>query len=110
MKTEIITHYPLELTGLPIMALQQYFSAQKDIKNAYLFGSFSRNEQNEESDVDILVELSYENNRFNYYTFMDIQADLSMICGRKVDLLSTQGVSPFMMPYIDKDKLLIYEK
>lgn len=95
---------------LPIKALQDYFAAQENICAAYLFGSYSRAQQTENSDVDILVNLKYENNRFDYFTFMDIQADLTQICQKKVDLVSEQSLSPFMMPYIQQDKQLIYER
>lgn len=43
------------LSDKHIKKLKHYFSS-KPIKRAYLFGSYSRREANERSDVDILVE------------------------------------------------------
>ena len=40
------------------LLLQQYF-AGIPVKKAYLFGSVARNEANQESDIDILVELDH---------------------------------------------------
>jgi predicted nucleotidyltransferase len=36
--------------------------------------------------------------------------DLSDLFGRKVDLVSANGLSKFIGPYIHKDKLLLYER
>lgn len=95
---------------LPITKLRKYFALQDNIYAAYLFGSYSRGQQQKDSDIDILVTLKYENNRFDYFQFMDMQEELSEICGRQVDLLSEKSISPFMMPYIENEKKLIYER
>ena len=91
-------------------ALEAYFAAQENIYAAYLFGSYARGQETEESDIDILVALKYEDNRFDYFAFWDLQADLTAICGKRVDLLSEKSISPFMLPYIEQDKQLIYER
>jgi predicted nucleotidyltransferase len=39
--------------------IRAYFS-DKPVIRAYLFGSYSINEQDKDSDVDVLVELDYE--------------------------------------------------
>ena len=41
-----------------IETIREYFKTQPVLK-AWLFGSFARGEETEESDVDILVELDY---------------------------------------------------
>lgn len=43
-------------TNMIINTVADYFKAQPVLK-AWLFGSFSRNEQTPESDVDIIVQL-----------------------------------------------------
>ena len=85
-----------------------YFSS-KPVKRAYLFGSFARNEQHTESDIDILVDLDYEAGA-DYFVFMEMQEQLSEILDTKVDLVSSNGVSRFVKPYIEKEKKLIYER
>ena len=90
--------------------LRAYFEKEPLVLRAYLFGSYARNEQQEDSDIDVLVELLYHNNRFDYFKFFTMQEDLMKLCGKKVDLISEKGVSPLVKPYIDIDKKMIYEQ
>jgi uncharacterized protein len=84
------------------------FFKTKPVLRAYLFGSESRNESNNRSDVDILVELDYS--RPIGLEFVKMKYELEELIHKKVDLLSSRGMSKYIQPYIDKDKILIYEK
>jgi len=86
----------------------KYFSS-KPIKKAYIFGSFARDEQGLDSDLDILVDLDYEAGA-DYFMFMEMQEQLSELLNIKVDLVSSNGLSRFVKPYIEKEKKLIYER
>jgi predicted nucleotidyltransferase len=88
--------------------LATYFST-KPVKRAYVFGSVVRGEQTPESDVDILVELDYERGA-DFDVLFDMQEQLSELLGQPVDLVSANGLSPFIRPYIDREKVLVYEK
>ena len=88
--------------------LAAYF-ARQPVKRAYLFGSVVRGEQTSDSDVDILVELDYEGGA-DFFAFVDMQEQLSELLGKRVDLVSANGLSPFLKPRIDREKQLIYEK
>ena len=88
--------------------LVSYFQNQP-VKRAYLFGSAARGEQTPDSDIDILVELDYAQGA-DYFRFLDMQEQLSQLLDTPVDLVSANGLSPFIKPYIDREKLLIYEK
>jgi len=81
----------------------------KPIIRLYLFGSFARNEETESSDIDLLVEFDHSQ-QIDLFDFIGWQWDLEKILGRKVDLVSQDSVSKFIKPYIEKDKVLIYEK
>lgn len=85
-----------------------YFQNQP-VKRAYLFGSVARGEQTTDSDIDILVELDYEQGA-DFYQFLTMQEQLSSLLHRPVDLVSANGLSPFIEPIIDREKQLIYEK
>jgi uncharacterized protein len=85
------------------------FFRDKPVKRAYLFGSAVRGEQEGESDVDILVDLDYENGA-DFFAFIDMQEDLSTLLETKVDLVSSNGLSSYIKPQIDQEKQLIYEK
>ncbi|MCK9425992.1 MAG: nucleotidyltransferase family protein [Ignavibacteriaceae bacterium] len=69
-----------------------------------LFGSFSRNEATKISDIDLLVD--FEDKSFD--NFIDLAFELENIFGRKVDLLTEKGISPYIFPLI-KNKILWYE-
>jgi len=88
--------------------LAQYF-ANKPVHRAYIFGSVVRNEQKANSDIDILVELDYENGA-DYFIFFDMQQQLNKLLNRKVDLISANGLSPYIQPIINREKKLIYER
>ncbi|MCK4466327.1 MAG: nucleotidyltransferase domain-containing protein [Bacteroidales bacterium] len=88
------------------MAIQQFFSTQPVLK-AYLFGSYSRKKERKNSDIDILIELE---DGVDLFQFVNIKLELEKLLNKSVDLVSANGVSPRLKPYIDKDKVLIYEK
>ena len=72
------------------------------IKSMAIFGSYSRKEQNDTSDLDILVEFS---DRIGI-RFIDLADDLESIVGFKVDLVSKKGVKEKYLKSIDSE--LIY--
>lgn len=69
-----------------------------------LFGSHSRNESNNESDIDLLVD--FEEKTFD--NFIDLAFELEILFGRKVDLLTEKSISPYILPYI-KNEVRWYE-
>ena len=88
-------------------SLAEYFKALPVLK-AWLFGSFSREEQTQGSDVDILVLL--DKSRPIGLKFFGMWSDLEDLLGRKVDLVSEGTLLPFAQESADKDKILIYER
>ena len=80
----------------------------KPVLRAYLFGSESRDESQENSDIDILVALDYT--KPIGLEFVRMQLELEELLNKKVDLLSSRGISKYIQPYINQDKILIYEK
>ena len=87
-----------------------YFQ-DKPVKKVYLFGSYARNEETPESDVDILVDVDYAKEPlFSLFEFGGMLEDLKDLLKKDVDLLSTDGISKYIRPYIEKDRILIYGK
>ncbi len=70
-----------------------------DITSLALFGSYSRNETTEESDVDILV--NFQENTFRNY--IGLKYYLEELIGKKVDLVCENTIKPIIKPYIMKD-------
>jgi hypothetical protein len=90
-------------TGL----IQEYF-ADKPVKKAYLFGSYARDTQVKgTSDIDILLELDYS--KPIGMKFFNFQRELQALLHNKVDVVTSDGISKYVLPYIEKDKILIYE-
>ena len=78
------------------------------VKKAYLFGSSARGDENASSDVDILVELDYS--KPIGLGFIKMKLQLEDILKREVDLLTTNSISKHIKSFVDKEKILIYEK
>ena len=72
------------------------------IKSMAIFGSYSRKEQNEKSDLDIMVEF-YDKIGIR---FVDLAYEIEDIVGMKVDLVSKNGIKEKYLKSIDSD--LIY--
>lgn len=90
-----------------IKCIRQYFK-NKPVLKAYIFGSVAKNEQNEDSDLDILVDLDYSQKIG--LLFIQMKLDLENLLNKKIDLVSSNGLSPFIKPQIEKYKKLIYER
>ncbi len=89
----------------PLEIIKHYFS-QQPVKRVYLFGSLARNEAIPQSDIDLLVEL---NENVDLFEFATMQWQLEGLLNKKVDLVSTNGISQRLRATIEQDKCLIYE-
>ena len=90
-----------------IRMIAEYFR-NKPVLRAFLFGSFSRGDAEENSDVDILVELDYS--KHIGLGFVGMKLDLENRLHKKIDLVSSESISKYISPFIENDKRLIYEK
>ena len=86
----------------------EYFKTQPVLK-AWLFGSYSRGEQREDSDVDILI-LPDKSQHFSLFTLSEISEDLKELLGCEVDVITVGGLMPFARESANRDKILIYER
>ena len=59
------------------------------IKRASVFGSYSRNEQTESSDVDLLIEAS---GRFTLFQLLRLERELSESTSKKIDLVEFNSI------------------
>ena len=87
----------------------EYFKDKPAVKKVYIFGSYARNEETPESDVDILVDLDPEA-RVGGFQFGGMLEDLKDLLFKDVDLLTRGSISKYILPYVENDKILIYEK
>ena len=91
-----------------IQQIAEYFKTQPVLK-VWIFGSFSRGEEREDSDVDILI-LPDKSQHFSLFTLSGMYEDLKNLIGRDVDLITDGGLMPFARESADRDRILIYER
>jgi len=91
-----------------ISKIRDYFVTQP-INKAWLFGSYSRGEETENSDIDILVEYS-KDEKVSLYLISKILVTLSKILNKKVDLVEDGQLMDFAVNSVNHDKILIYER
>ena len=94
--------------NLIIPSIQKFFSTQP-ISKAWLFGSYSRGEETEQSDIDILVSFD-KDAKISLFKYADIICQLENILNHKVDLVEEDSLLPFANETANKDKILIYER
>jgi len=69
------------------------------IKSIGLFGSYARDEQSENSDIDILIDFEPEKENFdNYMAVYDIIEKLFK--NQRVEIVTKNGLSPYIGPKI----------
>lgn len=76
---------------------------------AWLFGSFSRGEQTDSSDVDILFVPDHSGKPFTLFTHAGMYLDLKELLGREVDLVVDGTLRPYAAEKANQEKKLIYE-
>jgi len=78
---------------------------QNDVAMLGIFGSMARGEATEDSDVDLLVKFS---KRKSLLSLVRLEREMSMVLGRKVDLLTEAAISPYLRDTIKRELKVIY--
>ena len=86
-----------------IKSSKQFLEEQYGIERIGIFGSFARNEQQDTSDVDILIELGKPIG----FEFMKIKYYLEEKLGISVDLVTKNALKPQLREQILKE--VIYQ-
>ncbi|MGG7036848.1 MAG: nucleotidyltransferase family protein [Flavobacterium sp.] len=69
------------------------------IRNVGLFGSYLRNEQSSESDIDLLIDFEPEKETFdNYMAVYDLFEKIFK--NEKIEVVTKNGLSPYIGPKI----------
>lgn len=71
---------------------------QYGVKRIALFGSYARGEQNDSSDIDVLVE--FMEDAVTCDNYMDLKFDLEDLFQKKVDLVLFEDIKPALKPMI----------
>ena len=73
------------------------------VKHLKVFGSYAKGEQTEDSDLDLIV--SFEETP-TLLMFIGLKEYLEGITGVEVDLVTEDGISPYVKPYINEVEVL----
>lgn len=69
------------------------------VRNVGLFGSYSRNEETKDSDIDILLDFEPDQENFdNYMEACDLFEELFR--NERVEIVTKNGLSPYIGPKI----------
>ncbi|MCX6048102.1 MAG: nucleotidyltransferase family protein [Chloroflexi bacterium] len=85
------------------------FCQRNHIRKLALFGSVLRNDFRADSDIDVLVEFEPDA-RVNYFMFVDMQDELSMLLKRQVDLHTSLSLSSYFREKVQQTAEIIYER
>jgi predicted nucleotidyltransferase len=77
------------------------------VRELFLFGSAARGEMRPDSDIDLLVEFLPGAN-VSLLEHAGLMLDLERLLGRKVDLVSKNGLKPLVRPYVLADARPVY--
>jgi predicted nucleotidyltransferase len=84
--------------------LQPELHEKYGVSKIGVFGSFSRGEEERDSDIDILVEFDKDIDIFEY---IDLRDFLSKSLSRKVDLVTKDAIKPLIKDDIMKEVIYI---
>ena len=85
---------------------RRYLSDKYHISKIALFGSFAKNKQHDESDVDILIDIE-EGTENIHELKLSLKNYLSNAFGRKVDLAREKYLKSYAKKYILKDAIYV---
>lgn len=90
---------------------------KRNIKKVFLFGSYSRKEATETSDLDFLIDAEGSNVN-NLFDMIDLKEDLKKVFGKDIDLVTLRAINapsnqkrnPLFRENVMKSCLLVYEE
>ena len=88
--------------------IAEYFKTQPVLK-AWLFGSFARGEERDDSDVDILVKFD-RRLPIGLFAYVRMHRELEEKLGRKVDLVEEGTLRPAVQQSANRDLKVVYER
>lgn len=105
-----------EQSSLDIIKIKRFIeevimeaNLQNKIDRVYLFGSYSRGEENEDSDIDLRVE---HINNFDLFDLSEMSYLLKQKTGKSIDIATqeTSKMDPDFYNSIKKDEICLYER
>ena len=82
------------------------FLKSKGATKVAVFGSYVRNEEREDSDIDVMVDFK---NPITLFDFAGYQIELQNKLKKKVDLILEGGMNPVIKKYAEKDYMILHQ-
>ena len=70
---------------------------RRRVRSVSVFGSYARGEAGRDSDIDLLVE---PEKQCSLLDLISLKYDIEDLIGRKVDIVSKNGISPYLVDRI----------
>ena len=100
----------MKTTNDYITILRKYLSTKADaygITKIGIFGSVARNEQTEDSDVDVCVEMK----KPELFTMVHIKEELQELFGKPVDIVRLRkNMNPMLLKQIKRDGIYAWRR
>ena len=80
---------------------------ENNVEHLYLVGSYSRWEEDENSDIDLIYEF-WEWGCVWWFKFINMKLELEKFLQKEVDLVEKQFINKHLVKYLEKDKILIF--
>ena len=89
-----------------IQSVVNTLARQYGAERVYLFGSYARGEERKDSDIDLRIDKG----SIRGLQFAGLLGDLEEALGRRVDLISTNGMDDQFLHAIQPEEVLLYER
>lgn len=91
-----------------IAALKKHEAELKrlGVEHLFLFGSTSRGDAREDSDVDLFFD--YPRGKFGLYELMDVKEAAARILGRKADIMTRDSIHKALRARVEADAITVF--
>ena len=73
---------------------------EHQVGKLYAFGSSTRDDFNDESDIDILVDF---NKKIDAFEYIRLAHELEDLFQQKIDVVSRKGIKPHYLKFVEKN-------
>ena len=96
--------YTIEEISTILQNNKDYFEEKFFVDKFLLFGSYAKNEQTAESDIDLLVNFKQP---IDFFDFIDLQDYISNLFNKKIDLGTINSLKDFIKEKVLKEAIVL---
>lgn len=97
----------LETIKQKITQNKEYLRKTYGVEEIGVFGSFARGDNDENSDIDISIEINHDKAIVGFFEFARMERFLEELLGRKVDLVTKDSIKPYIKERILAQMIMI---